>query len=331
MTNDRKRLIAGAAGAAAIGVAGIIPAMPAHADPDIKDVRKKVDGLYDQAEKAQEQYNDAKLRMKELRKQLKDLKADEDRQKKDLDGIRGQLRDSVLRQFEGSGISEVGQVISSDDPKEFLAGLATVSSYNALQADLLARYNTDAKSLEVRREAVEKRQQEIAQTETKMRERKAEVDKKYDSAKRVLDNMEAKERAAYMKANAGPSIPGDLPPPSGRAKAAVDFAMAQNGDSYVYGAAGPDSWDCSGLTMVAWQQAGVSLPHSAAQQYNYGHHIPASALKPGDLMFYYSPIGHVTIYIGNGLMVSAPTEGEPVAVVPLSAFSGQITGATRLT
>jgi cell wall-associated NlpC family hydrolase len=83
--------------------------------------------------------------------------------------------------------------------------------------------------------------------------------------------------------------------------------------------------------MEAWAHAGVSLPHSAAEQYNYGTHVPISALMPGDLVFFYQPIGHVTIYIGNGLMVSAPTEGENVSVVPLSAFSGDITGATRLT
>jgi cell wall-associated NlpC family hydrolase len=83
--------------------------------------------------------------------------------------------------------------------------------------------------------------------------------------------------------------------------------------------------------MAAWHAGGVSLPHSAADQYNYGRHVSRSELQPGDLIFFYQPIGHVTIYIGNGLMVSAPTEGQDVSVVPLSAFNGQITGATRLT
>jgi cell wall-associated NlpC family hydrolase len=83
--------------------------------------------------------------------------------------------------------------------------------------------------------------------------------------------------------------------------------------------------------MASWAHAGVSLPHSAADQYNYGTHVPLSELVPGDLIFFYQPIGHVTIYIGNGMMVSAPTEGQNVSVVPLSAFNGQITGATRLT
>jgi cell wall-associated NlpC family hydrolase len=82
--------------------------------------------------------------------------------------------------------------------------------------------------------------------------------------------------------------------------------------------------------MAAWQHGGVSLPHSAADQYNYGHHVARDQLQPGDLIFLYQPIGHVTIYIGDGLMVSAPTEGENVSVVPLSAFDGDYVGATRL-
>jgi cell wall-associated NlpC family hydrolase len=118
---------------------------------------------------------------------------------------------------------------------------------------------------------------------------------------------------------------------SAAAERAVRFALAQVGKPYVWGAAGPSSYDCSGLTMAAWAHGGVSLPHSAADQYNYGHHVSRNDLQPGDLIFFYQPIGHVTIYIGDGMMVSAPTEGQNVSVVPLSAFNSDYTGATRLT
>ena len=110
---------------------------------------------------------------------------------------------------------------------------------------------------------------------------------------------------------------------SAQAQTAVNFALAQVGKPYVWGAAGPSSYDCSGLTMAAYRAAGISLPHSAADQYNYGHHVSDSDLQPGDLMFFYQPIGHVTIYIGNGLMVSAPQTGEDVKVIP--ADSGTAT------
>ena len=95
---------------------------------------------------------------------------------------------------------------------------------------------------------------------------------------------------------------------------AVAYAKAQVGDSYVYGAAGPDAFDCSGLTMAAWSQAGVSLPHSSSAQYSSGPHISESELQPGDLVFYYSPISHVGMYIGNGQIVNALNPGAGVQI-----------------
>ena len=109
-------------------------------------------------------------------------------------------------------------------------------------------------------------------------------------------------------------------PSSGLGSAAVSFALAQLGDPYVYGAAGPDAWDCSGLTMAAWAAAGVSLPHSSSMQLSSGTPVSSSALVPGDLVFYYSPISHVALYIGNGQVVHAPYPGTTVEVVPLTSM-----------
>ena len=103
--------------------------------------------------------------------------------------------------------------------------------------------------------------------------------------------------------------------------------MAQVGDSYVYGAAGPSSFDCSGLTMMAWGQAGVGLPHSSSAQYSSGPHVSAADLQPGDLVFYYSPISHVGMYIGNGLIVHAANPGSGVLVSDL--YSMPYVGAVR--
>ena len=116
-------------------------------------------------------------------------------------------------------------------------------------------------------------------------------------------------------------------PASGRAAAAVQYALAQVGDSYVYGAAGPSAFDCSGLTMMAWAQAGVGLPHSSSAQFGSGPHVSSSALQPGDLVFYYSPISHVGIYIGNGLIVHAANPGTGVRVA--GVFSMPYSGAVR--
>lgn len=117
------------------------------------------------------------------------------------------------------------------------------------------------------------------------------------------------------------------PPPNQRAGVAVDAALSQVGKPYVWGASGPDSYDCSGLTMWAWAQAGVSLPHNSGAQYAATPRVDRSAVQPGDLMFFGSPIHHVSMYIGNGQMVEAPYSGQTVRVV--AADRSDFVGAGR--
>ncbi len=107
---------------------------------------------------------------------------------------------------------------------------------------------------------------------------------------------------------------------SGNGAAAVEFALAQVGDAYVYGAAGPDAWDCSGLTMAAWQAAGISLPHQSQMQMSQGTPVAISELQPGDIVAYYSPISHVGMYIGNGQLVHAANPSSPVEIVPVDSM-----------
>lgn len=115
--------------------------------------------------------------------------------------------------------------------------------------------------------------------------------------------------------------------PSGAAKAAINFACAQLGDPYLWAATGPDRWDCSGLTLKAYAQAGISLPHSSKLQVTYGTRVSTSAMLPGDLVFFYSPISHVSIYLGDGMMVTAPQSGD---VVKVAKFFATPVAAVRL-
>jgi cell wall-associated NlpC family hydrolase len=139
----------------------------------------------------------------------------------------------------------------------------------------------------------------------------------------------AKQAAPKQAAAPAPAPPAPAPAPapapvsapassaSGSAATAVQTALAQVGKPYVWGASGPDGFDCSGLTMYAWGAAGVSLPHSAASQYAVTQHVSTSSIQPGDLLFYYSPISHVSMYVGGGSMVEAPHTGSSVQVVPM--------------
>ena len=107
---------------------------------------------------------------------------------------------------------------------------------------------------------------------------------------------------------------------SSAAQTAVDTALAQLGDPYVWAAAGPDSFDCSGLTQYAYKAAGVSLPHSSQTQSTMGTAVAKADLRPGDLVFFYSPVSHVGMYIGDGKIVHAPTAGDVVKVTNLSSM-----------
>ena len=327
MAHTRKRAGATVLGLTAIAAISFVPATPAQADPDIKDVKVRVDRLYHEAEAAQERLHDARLDLADLRRDLSGLRADQERQDERLDAVRDQVSDAVVRQLEGEGISTVGQIVVSEDPGSFLDTLSTMSSFNDLQSSLLSDYDTELEALAIRQEATDARADEIAELTEQLSTEKETVDDKLAEAKELLADLEAEERERVLSSRGSTArVPASVPA-SGRAAAAVQYAMAQVGDAYVYGAMGENAFDCSGLTMRAWAQAGVSLPHSSSAQFGSGPRIAASDLQPGDLVFYYTPISHVGMYIGNGMIVDAANPGTGVRVAGL--YSMPFVGAVR--
>src|SRR3954470_21045822 len=136
-------------------------------------------------------------------------------------------------------------------------------------------------------------------------------------------------------ANTGVPAPAPAPivapvaAPNTAAQIAVDTALAQLGDPYVWGGAGPDAFDCSGLIQFAYAAAGVALPHSSSMQSTLGVPVAVADLQPGDLVFFYTPVSHVAMYIGNGQIVQASTYTEPVAVTEL-AYMPDFNSARRI-
>jgi peptidoglycan DL-endopeptidase CwlO len=323
--NGRKRLITVLSTVAMAAALGLVPGS-ASAEPDIEDVEARVDRLYHEAEMASERYNDVRLELAELDKDLATIKADERRQDRRLEAVRTQVQDSIVRQYQGESLSAVGQIVVSDDPGAFLGRLSTMSSFNDLQSQMFSDYSRELKALDIRRDATQRRANQVAELKAQAAKEKATIDKKVDEAEALLDRLEEEQREEMM-APSRSEVRTPTVPASGRAGAAVSYAMAQVGDAYVYGATGPDAYDCSGLTMASWAQAGVALPHSSSAQYGSGPQVPASALQPGDLVFYYSPISHVGMYIGNGMIVHAANPSTGVQVAGL--YSMPFTGAVR--
>lgn len=324
MAHIRSRL-AVALGGLALGATVVIPFPAAQAEPDIKDVQAQVDTLFHEAEQASERVNDAKIELADLDSDLRLLRADQQRQAATLGGVKEQVQDSIVSQYQGQSLSAVGEVVVDGDPASFLAGLSTMSAYNNLQSDLFDTYGTELKALNIRAEATADRAAEVEKARATLADDKAAIDDKLAKAQAMLDDLEAEERLTLLS-RGSVAAPSEVSA-SGRAGAAIGYAMSKIGNSYVYGAAGPTAFDCSGLTMMAWAQAGVSLPHSSSAQYSSGPHVAESDLRPGDLVFYYSPISHVAIYIGNGLIAEALNPGAGVRVSDL--HSKPYVGAVR--
>jgi peptidoglycan DL-endopeptidase CwlO len=330
VTNPRVRLTSVLAGCALAATIGLVPGSPAQAEPEIDDVQARVDTLFHEAEQASERYNDARIELEELEQDLASLRSDERREDTSLDEVRSQARDAILRQYAGTSLSAVGEVLAAGDPGEFLEQMSTMSSYQRLQQGLFDDYRTGLKELGIRRDATSRRLEQVAATESQLAEEKATIDEKLEQAEGLLDRLEEEERREVLSRDTVQR--SDVPPvsdvpASGRAGAAVAYAMAQVGDAYVYGAAGPNAFDCSGLTMMAWAAAGVALPHSSSAQFSSGTRVAASDLQPGDLVFYYSPISHVGMYIGNGMIADAANPGTGVRVAGL--YSMPYVGAVR--
>jgi peptidoglycan DL-endopeptidase CwlO len=222
-----------------------------------------------------------------------------------------------------------------------------IQSKLAQQRDYLARLGTDVKR------AVAEEQQRQEELQRQALARKLAADKAREQAAReaalkAQRDKAAKDAAAQASASGGSgsgsggsssgsrhgstgstSSASPAPAPTSAASQAVAYAKAQLGKPYVWSAEGPNSFDCSGLTMMAWRSAGVSIPRVAAAQYGMGRHISRSALEPGDLVFFGSPIHHVGMYVGGGMMIEAPYTGQVVRYHTIDR--SDYAGATRPT
>ncbi|WP_375498294.1 C40 family peptidase [uncultured Jatrophihabitans sp.] len=243
---------------------------------------------------------------------------------------------TIQAQYESGGMSSGGALLVSDSGSDYLDRLATLRLLSNHDANVVDRVSTARAAAEAKAGAASAALAKAQAEKARLAAKKTTVTNQINKYRTLLATLSSAQQAAYQRA-ANPAVRKStvkniaVGATTAAARQAVQFALDQVGKPYVFGAAGLGSYDCSGLTMRAWQAGGVSLPHSAAGQYSYGHHVSRDELEPGDLIFFYQPIGHVTIYIGNGYMVSAPTEGQDVSVVPLDAFNGDYTGATRLT
>jgi peptidoglycan DL-endopeptidase CwlO len=294
---------------------GLAAASPATAAPDndIDSAKTRVDRLADQADTAAENHHRAQLKLTRARTKVDRLSKQIKHHREIVTNSREAVAISAVEEVEeyGSGATSVPTRDLPKDSEVMLSNVTLVSEDLDGRGQTMVRSSTKAEKLAERRADVRKQVAKLAPREKALRTQQQKADSRVASASAVLDDLEAKAEQKRMQEAGGP---------------AVAYAKAQVGKAYVYGAAGPDSFDCSGLTMAAWKQAGVSLPHSSSAQYASGTHISESELQPGDIVFYYSPISHVGMYIGNGQIVNALNPGSGVQISGLHdmPYSGAV-------
>jgi cell wall-associated NlpC family hydrolase len=296
--------------------AGATPASSARLEDQLDRLNREADQLV-------EQYNQSNEALQRIRKSLKGLRAQASGAQDDVRKLQAALGARASAAYVQGAGSAVAAVLGSDDPAAAIARVQVLELLAANDGDLMDQLGVAGKALgERQRDLVAAEKAQAAEVD-RLAAKKAEVERAADKTRALLARMRAVDRASVPSRPSGPIAP----PPSGggggggsgSAAAAVAFARAQVGKPYCYGGAGMSCFDCSGLTMMAWKQAGVSLPHSSSAQYNVGRRISAGELQPGDLIFYYSPISHVSIYIGNGQRISATHTGDYVRVQSLGS------------
>ena len=336
--------------AAAATFGGITSAQVGYADPDLtlEQVKEKVDELHHEAEVAAERYHQASDELEDIERRLAKAEQNVARQEARLKELIGEIGDFAAATYRSGGIDPTMQMLLADDPDEYLAQAAVLDAYTRQQGEQLQEVAAQRQRLEQDSLLYDEQQARVEAVQDQLAEEKAAAEELLAEAQQLLDNLEADERerleaeqreaeeaalAAREQAADQESRSSERSsdePASGKGQVALDFALAQLGDPYVWGGTGPDGWDCSGLTQAAWAAAGVSLPRSSYQQIGVGTRVSWDNLSPGDLLFFYSPISHVGIYAGNGQMVHAVKPGTPVSLVELSGYyQSNFSGATR--
>ncbi|MDX3571201.1 NlpC/P60 family protein [Streptomyces sp. ID05-47C] len=331
--------------------------------PSVEEVEKKVDDLYRQAETATEKYNAAKEKTTKQRKQVDTLLDDVAQRAQKLNDAREELGSYAAAQYRtGASAPDTATFLLADTPQDYFDQTQLMGRVTERQKGAVDDYFADqAETMKKRQEAAESLQT-LTDSQNDLRTAKATVQKKLSSARTLLSQLTAEEKArlaaieerkrqeAARKAaelaeqqqkaaaeaaaqqessdasgstgstgtDTSSSSPSPSPSPSTdssyatKAEKALAFARAQIGKPYVWGATGPDSYDCSGLTQAAWKAAGVTLPRVTYDQVNAGTTVSLSSAQPGDLVFFYADVTHVGIYIGNGMMIHAPKPGTYV-------------------
>ena len=311
----------------------------ASAAPTAAQVQKQVNNLREEAASKYEAANGIKYQISKLQRELNGLKAGETAANAKAESLKKDISKMAVQSYKNGGLGNGLELLLSRDPAKYLSDAAMLDVLSQRYSTKLRQLNTYKQGLQSSQLVVSDRAAQLKAAQIRLEKQVAAANANVAKAEKLLASLKAEERAKLLAADDADQakilaeskrLAALYAGGSTKGAAALKFALNQLGDIYVWGAAGPTRWDCSGLTMRAFQAAGVSMPHFAAAQFRFGKSVPRSALAPGDLVFFGRPISHVAIYLGNGKMVHAPRPGKRVEVSTLSLGSKPFVGARRL-
>jgi cell wall-associated NlpC family hydrolase len=298
-------------------------------------VQAQVDQLQTEAAAAAEAANGAQVRLSALQHTLAGVQGQRAKEGAALNALKKNLGMIASNAYKNGGLGAGIQLLFAQNPTEYLASASQLESVTRSQAVQLRRYTAAEQRFHQTSLVVGDRVKLVQATQRELTASAALAQSKLAAVEHLLNSLKSAERNRYLAAQAARArsskksslVSAKLANTvSGRAGIALHFALQQIGKPYYFGAAGPRAWDCSGLTMVAFAHAGVSLPHSSQAQIGYGRRISIGSLQPGDLIFFYRGVSHVGIYLGHGLMVDAPHPGTNVQVdrINIMPFAGAV-------
>ncbi|MDR1791572.1 MAG: C40 family peptidase [Propionibacteriaceae bacterium] len=298
-----------------------------------KDAKALVKELEEQAAQIEEDYEEAKLKLEESKSKVKVLQADVDAQQAKVDQLSSQARAIALMRFQSNGIDTTVQLVTASDPDTFLGQLSTSAKVDENMNNTLQQHLVEQANLADMQRVLAAEVKSLAAEEKKLAALDKEINDKLDEANQLVKTLTAQELAAMYTSDGGSTTyniteAGEV---SERIKKVISYAISHvDGSQYVRGASGPKAFDCSGFTLASYRAAGISLPHSSRSQFSVGRPVARNELKPGDLVFYYHPIHHVALYIGNGKIAHARNPRNDIVIQSLGSYPAPYAGARRV-
>jgi cell wall-associated NlpC family hydrolase len=313
-----------------ISAAGSVGAAP---QPTVSQVQARLSRLNTKAEKLDQRYNQVQQELTSATHRLKLVNGEASRYLARFRSLRSEVARIAAQAYENGNMTSVAAMLTSGNAQQILdqsSILIQLSSSNSAQMD---QFIAAARQLNGAQQSARRAKAAIVSLHKNLASQKKSLHKLIGQQQALLSQLTPAQQQTVGPGGGGGGGGGGTTtyrgPTGTQAEKAVAFAYAQIGKPYVFGASGPDSYDCSGLTMASWAAAGISIPRTSYEQWASLPHVPTSQLQPGDILVF-NGAGHVGIYVGGGQLIDAPHSGLNVEKIALSGwYSSSLIGAVR--